>query len=329
MSENKNNSSPAMEKIIAFLKKNWPETLKPITVLTVICLVTSLLLAVTNEITAPIIEVNAKKAADALRKELLPAADSFELVEMNVENITEAYKATNDEGYIITSFAKGYNGEVPVMVAFDTEHNICAVKFLENNETPGLGKKVNTKKFENQFAGKESEELALSDIDAIASATITSSAAVNAINTAINAYNENVKGEIEVELTPEERRAVLLPDAGAITKIDAAIENVTEAYKGEKYGYIIYTEGPGFYKKPIYAAVAFDDEGVITGVWIDGSNETDGVGTQIGKAKFAKQFIGKKDLGDVPPVAGATVSSDKAKEVVQKAIDAFLKVKGA
>lgn len=329
MSENKKNASPATNDFTAFLNKNWPETLKPITVLTAICLATSLLLAVTNTVTAPIIEMNAKKAADAARKELLPSADSFELVEITSENITEAYKATNDEGYIITSYSKGYNGNVPVMVAFDTEHNICAVKFLENNETPGLGKKVNDSKFESQFSGKESEELALSDIDAIASATITSSAAVNAINTAINAYNENVKGEIEIELTPEQRREVLLPDAGAITKIDAAIDNVIEAYKGEKYGYIIYTEGPGFYKKPIYAAVAFDNEGVITGVWIDGTNETEGVGTQIGKAKFAKQFIGKTDLGEVSPVAGATVSSDKAKEVIQKAIDAFLKVKGA
>lgn len=321
--------NPFLAKVKEILVKNWPNTLRPITVLCAICLVTSLLLGLTNQITAPIITENNIKAADETRRLLLPAADSFEEISITFDGVVSMFKAKNDTGYIITAEAKGYGGMVPVMVAFNPEHQVSAVKFLDNAETPGLGKKVNTPKFENQFAGKESEELALSDIEAIASATISSSAAVNGINSAINAYNEKVKGETAVELTPEELRASLIPDAGALTKMDYTADGIIEVYKGEKYGFVIYAEGQGFYKTAIITAVGFDNDGVITGVWIDGSNETKGVGSQISKPKYAKSFLGKTDIADVEAVAGATVSSDGAKAAIQKCIDAFKVVKGA
>ena len=52
------------------MKKNnstWNDILKPVVVLTVICFVVSGLLGLTNSITAPIIEENARLAADAAR----------------------------------------------------------------------------------------------------------------------------------------------------------------------------------------------------------------------------------------------------------------------
>lgn len=45
------------------MKNTWNDFVKPIVVLGVICLVTSLLLAVTNNVTAPIIAENAVKTA--------------------------------------------------------------------------------------------------------------------------------------------------------------------------------------------------------------------------------------------------------------------------
>ena len=47
------------------MKNTWNDFVKPIVVLGVICLVTSLLLAVTNNVTAPIIAENAVKTANA------------------------------------------------------------------------------------------------------------------------------------------------------------------------------------------------------------------------------------------------------------------------
>ena len=49
------------------MKNTWNDFVKPIVVLGVICLVTSLLLAVTNNVTAPIIAENAVKTANPYR----------------------------------------------------------------------------------------------------------------------------------------------------------------------------------------------------------------------------------------------------------------------
>ena len=133
------------------MKNTWNDFVKPIVVLGVICLVTSLLLAVTNNVTAPIIAENAVKTANATRQALLPSADTFTEVapETPTEGVTAIYKADNDSGYVITAQAKGYGGEVPVMVAFNAEGTIEAVQFLDNDETPGLGQKVKSEAFQS------------------------------------------------------------------------------------------------------------------------------------------------------------------------------------
>ena len=306
------------------MKNTWNDFVKPIVVLGVICLVTSLLLAVTNNVTAPIIAENAVKTANATRQALLPSADTFTEVapETPTEGVTAIYKADNDSGYVITAQAKGYGGEGPVMVAFNAEGTIEAVQFLDNDETPGLGQKVKSEAFQSQFSGMPAEEFGLSDIDAITGATISSGAAASAINAAIAAYNQEagVAGEDLSALSPEELRAALLPDAGAITPVDVS---------ADAYGVVIYAQAEGFYKKPVTAAVGFDDDGVITGVYIDASNETADVGGQVGRPRFAGQFVGKTSLDGVDAVAGATISSNAAMDAVQKAIDAFSTVKGA
>ena len=195
------------------MKNTWNDFVKPIVVLGVICLVTSLLLAVTNNVTAPIIAENAVKTANATRQALLPSADTFTEVapETPTEGVTAIYKADNDSGYVITAQAKGYGGEVPVMVAFNAEGTIEAVQFLDNDETPGLGQKVKSEAFQSQFSGMPAEEFGLSDIDAITGATISSGAAASAINAAIAAYNQEagVAGEDLSTLSPEELRAAL------------------------------------------------------------------------------------------------------------------------
>ena len=51
-------------------------------------------------------------------------------------------------------------------------------------------------------------------------------------------------------------------------------------------------------------------------------------GGQVGRPRFAGQFVGKTSLDGVDAVAGATISSNAAMDAVQKAIDAFSTVKG-
>ena len=176
-------------------KNTWNEFVKPIVVLVAICLVSSALLAVTNSVTAPIIQASAEAEANATRQALLPEADFFTQVEgVQVEGVTDVYRADNGAGYVISAAARGYGGDVPVMVAFDDTGAIAAVQFLENDETAGMGQKVREDSFQAQFAGRAAEPLALSDIDAITGATISSNAAVEGINSAIEAYNQVKEG---------------------------------------------------------------------------------------------------------------------------------------
>lgn len=307
----------------------WTDFVKPVVVLGTIAAVTSALLAVTNSVTAPVIAENTARIADETRKALLPAAAGFAEVvpETETDGVTDIYEATDGTGYVVSAEAAGYGGQVPVMVAFDADGNIAAVRFLSNSETPGLGQKVRDEDFGAQFAGMPAAAIGLSDIDGIAGATISSGAAVSAVNAAITAYSAEA-GVEQIDLaamTPEEVRDYVLPEAGGFTEqsTDAGVDGVDAVwYKGERYGAVVYASVPGFYgeKKPLTAVVGFDDDGVITGVWFDASNETDGVGSQVGASQsFAGQFVGGTSA-EVDAIAGATVSSTAAMDAVDRAI---------
>ncbi len=182
----------------------------PILKMLIICMVTSFLLALTNNLTITRIEANAAAETNAAMQELLPDADSFEEVPVTVEapNVISMYKAANGAGYVVTAFGQGYGGRVPAMVAFGPDGSISGVKFLANSETPGLGNKVSTEPaFAEQFAGLPAQQLALADIDAFTGATISSKAALKAVNAATALYEEQVGSQTvdtAVNATPEE-----------------------------------------------------------------------------------------------------------------------------
>lgn len=312
--------------------KVWNDLLKPVVVLGVICAVTSALLAATHEVTQPIIDANAIATANAARAELLPEADTFtQNTDVQVEGVTEIYVADNGAGAVITAQASGYGGAVPVMVAFNSEGKIAAVKFLDNSETPGLGQKVKNPEFSSQFAGKDAAELTLgTDITAISGATISSRAATNAVNSAIQAYGIlNGTAQAPVELEDEEILAAVLPDAGELTPIEVDAPGVVEAFRGAEYGTIITVEGEGYHGKPMYAIVGFDDSGAITGVWTDGMNEGEPVREELTGFDFGADAVGQTDVSGLDGIAGATASSDLMKQTLQLAVDAYQTVKEA
>ena len=165
------------------------ETLKPVLVLLIICLVSSFLLAEADVLTKDKIAENAQKSAYEVYEQLLPDADGFQTLPCDLEGVTAALKAENDGGYIVTAQAKGYGGEVPAAVGFDSEGNILKVVMMSNSETPGLGQKVTLESFSGQFSGRPAENFTIDDIDSVSGATISSKASVTAINRAIDAYH--------------------------------------------------------------------------------------------------------------------------------------------
>ena len=172
---------------------NWNKIFKPIVVLVIICIVITDALAATNSVTAPIIDEATRVAQQKARTELLPEAEDFEPVTgVEVENVSDIYASTNDVGVIITSSAKGYGGDVVVMTAFNPDGTIKQIKVTEQAETKGIGSKVvaTPSYWENYMGLDASDALVLNeDVDAVTSATISSTALINAVNSAIEAYN--------------------------------------------------------------------------------------------------------------------------------------------
>ena len=171
---------------------------KPVIVLTVICLICSALLAYTNSITAPMIEAAEIAAAQAAYKEVLPEADAFTdmTAETTVEGVEAAMKADNGAGWVFKASGKGYGGAVPVVVAVDNDGNILQVKFMQNSESAGFGMKLwdgnaEGPAFAEALVGKSGTVTLFADgVDGIAGATISSRAAVNAVNTALACFAE-------------------------------------------------------------------------------------------------------------------------------------------
>ena len=171
---------------------NWNKIFKPIVVLSVICVVITGALALTNDITKPIIEEATRKAQDAARLELLPEADSFTKVDgIAVADVADVYVANNGVGAVVTSTAKGYGGTMTVMVGFTADGTIRQIKVTENAETKGIGSKVaGDPAFWTRFEGLEAKPLVLNeDVDGLSGATISSKALLAAVNAAIEGYN--------------------------------------------------------------------------------------------------------------------------------------------
>ena len=317
------------------MKKNstWNDLLKPVVVLTVICAVVAAALAAVNNVTAPIIAKAAAEAANAARYELLPEADGFEEIEVAVDGVTSMHKATNGAGYVIAAQGNGFggNGSVKLMIAYDNEGAILNCKVIDcAAETPGIGDKiVNEAWFMEQFIGKNGELKAGENVDTISGTTISSKAAISAMNAAYKAFSEKALGVVIVELTFEDKLALAFPNMAEI----AAPEGAVAAYTSDN-GTVIVAEGKGYGIKgdamasgnTLKAYVGFDETGVITGVMFDASSETPGLGDAICADSYLASFVGATNGDSADIVANATFSSKGAKEAVTAAAEAFAKI---
>jgi electron transport complex protein RnfG len=98
-------------------------------------------------------------------------------------------------GYAIKSFSdQGYSGRIEIMVGFELDGKMREVQVLSHRETPGLGSKITTIEFLDQFKGKYPNQFDLrvtkdgGDIDGISGATISSRAVGEAIQTAYDNF---------------------------------------------------------------------------------------------------------------------------------------------
>ncbi len=180
----------------------------PVIILSLICLITTGLLSLTFSVTLEAREMQAELAANANRQQLFPNASSFEAdpgleaAAADFPGLAEAYTAKDASGkvvgFLFVSSYQGYSSAVPVMLAIGPDGKIAGIKILANDETPGLGKKVEQVSFYGQFQNmdtgrKFSVKATDSDstlIDAVAGATISSRAVTEAVNIAVSYFRK-------------------------------------------------------------------------------------------------------------------------------------------
>lgn len=311
----------------------WENFLKPVVVLVVICIVASAALAGTNQLTAPIIKAQEEAAANAAYLEVLPEADGFEeITDFQSSNVTKALKATNGVGWVIQAYGKGFGGDVPVVVAFDSEGTILKVKFMENSETAGFGQKLadpsdaDGQKLAESFVGK-SGTLEAGDVDMISGVTVSSKAALSAVNSAVNCFNEVALGQAAVveaeQLTPDQAL-----ESMGLTEIEIP-EGLTGAWETADGTTVLRTEATGYEYEtaPLDVLVEFDADGNILNVWVGTDGQTAGIGDQAGGAEYLNQYkgvLGEAGLDGVDTISGATQSTRGVKKGVRKCIQAFV-----
>lgn len=102
---------------------------------------------------------------------------------------------------VVNSFAvktysnAGFGGRLELIVGFYIDGSIKGFRVIEHHETPGLGSKINEPRFQEQFNGFNPNKQKFKvrqdggEIDAVTAATISSRAVINAVQRAVDAYN--------------------------------------------------------------------------------------------------------------------------------------------
>ena len=184
-------------------------------VLFCISLIASLCLGLVNMITEGPIEAAKEKAKQEALMQVLPEfdevkQDSTYTVDKLVIPTYKAVKGGEVVGYAIESATKsGFNGEIKLMVGFDTKGTILNVNVLKQAETPGLGAKMveEGNPLLASVRGKEAPKTKLTvkkdggDIDALTAATISSRAYAEAVSRAYAVFKVAAGWQKEVQAT--------------------------------------------------------------------------------------------------------------------------------
>ena len=140
-----------------------------------------------NEVLEPIIEENDHKVLLENINEIFPDSD-FETLDYKNSTVKSVYKV-DGKGYVVETTATGYNNNtaIDILIGFNQEGTIIAIKTLTQQETNGYGSKCFEKSnIEKNYLNKKIDE----DVDGVSGATLTSNAMKKMINEARSAIKE-------------------------------------------------------------------------------------------------------------------------------------------
>lgn len=216
--------------------------------LTIICAVVSLLLALTNAITAPIIKEQENAAVSDSLKNVLPNGKDFQTVDISEftlpQTVEEAYSEKNG-GYVIKLRTAGYGADLILMCGIDKDGVVAGVQYISGNETLG---------YEETYGEKLKNATidTVEDVETIAGATKTTGAFKGAVKDALNAAVILGGGSVDIRdeatILNDNLSGALSLAEGKFTEIFIAEEigNVTAVYKADNDTGYVFVSGENF-----------------------------------------------------------------------------------
>ncbi len=190
------------------MKKKESTFINMLVALFIVTLISGLALSSVNIATeGPIAEAKLKRKVAAIEM-VVPSFDNNPVAEMKTvfkegfKDSVEVYIARSSGKFVgaavIGMSLKGFNGLIKVMAGFNPDGTIKNIQVLEQKETPGLGTKIKSEKFIQQYVTKNPTSFNLKpkkdggQVDALTGATISTRAFSEAVQQAYDVF-ENLK----------------------------------------------------------------------------------------------------------------------------------------
>jgi len=159
------------------------KTYFPIIFLTLVALISVSLLVGIDSITSDKIKQQEGDQVESMLTEMFTDMSKYDL-----DDETDIYTIKAGEttiGYAFLAIGKGYGGDINILVGLENKTTIKRITIITQNETPGLGTRIEDSDFTDMFAGMAIDDVGLTSdgggVDALTGATISSRAVVDAV----------------------------------------------------------------------------------------------------------------------------------------------------
>lgn len=170
------------------------EGLRMTLVLLIIGAICGALLAMANDVTAPIIAANKEAEFLAALEGFFPDVDNFEVEKVEQE---EFYRCYNDCGDLIGVVgqvqAGGYGGDISYDLAVNAQGDIIGMRISAHGETPGIGDVITKPTFQERVTGLNVADPieAGVDVDTVSGATVSTGGMLRSIRRVMDVIGEH------------------------------------------------------------------------------------------------------------------------------------------
>ena len=155
----------------------------PILFVTLVVLISVTLLIFTESFTSAELEARLQQQIVDQLGNIFPEIDDFDYDEEN--EVYTLYAGGETTGYAFLAVGTGYGGDISILVGLENSETVKGIIILSHIETPSIGDRIEGADFLDQFIGLNINDVSLKrdggQIDALAAATISSRAVVDAV----------------------------------------------------------------------------------------------------------------------------------------------------